>query len=234
MATHAVQPAAVSARSYEHTERIGFAIMMIVAPLIVLAATILHPPHAAENGTEYYHAAADHSDAFYVSHTLFFLGGVALLPAVIGLTRLVQRSHPKAAFWALVLSAMGFMAWGALDGMDFMTYVAGSSSNLDPAVMQTYVDDALANTAILVPVTLVFLLLIVGLVVTGVGLHRAGIIPFWLAMLMPLGVLGVISFLEYPPLLIASGLLLCASIGTVGVRQLRAPDDATASQPAAI
>jgi hypothetical protein len=229
MATHAVQPAGlVAARSYEHTERIGFAIFMVVAPLIVLAATILHPPHAAENGTEYYQAAHDHSDAFYVSHTLFFLGGVAMLPAVIGLTRLVQRSHPKAAFWGLVLSAMGFMAWGALDGMDFMTYVAGSSSNLDTATMQTYVDDALANTAILVPTTIVFLLLIIGLCVLCVGLHRAAIIPFWLALLMPLGVLGVISFLEYPPLLIGSALLLVASIGTVGLRQLRAPDDAEA------
>ena len=232
MAAHAVQPAGVVARCYDHTERIGFAIFMIVGPLITLAATILHPPHAAENGTEYYHAAADHSDQFYTSHTLFFLGGVALLPAVIGLTRLVQRSHPKAAFWGLVLSAMGFVSWGAFDGMDFMTYVAGSSSNLDTATMQTYVDDALANTAILVPLTAVFLTLVIGLVVTCVGLHRAGILPFWVALLMPIGVVGVLSFLEYPPLLIASGLCLCASVGTVGVRQLRAPDDAMASQPA--
>ena len=224
MATQSV-PALARADSYDHTERIGFGIFMVVAPLIVLAATIIHPPHAAENGTEYYHAAADHSDAFYVSHTLFFLGGVAMLPAVIGLARLVQRSHPKAAFWGLVLSAMGFMAWGALDGMDFMTYVAGSSSNLDTGTMQTYVDDALANTAVLVPVTAVFLLILIGLSVLGVGLHCAAIIPFWLALFMPLGVLGVISFLEYPPLLIGSALLLVASIGTVGLRQLRAPDE---------
>ena len=234
MATHASRPAGVVARSYDHTERIGFGIFMIVGPLITLAATILHPPHAAENGTEYYHAAADHSDAFYVSHTLFFLGAVFLLPAVIGLTRLVRRSHPKAAFWGLVLSAMGFVSWGAFDGMDFMTYVAGSSSNLDTNTMQTYIDDALANTAILVPLTAVFLTLVIGLLVTCVGLHRAGILPFWVALLMPIGVIGVLSFLEYPPLLIASGLCLCASIGTVGVRQLRAPDDATASQPAPV
>jgi Domain of unknown function (DUF4386) len=201
---------------------------MVVAPLITLAATIIHPPHAAENGTEYYQAAHDHSNRFYVSHTLFFLGAVTLLPAVIGLARLVQRSHPKAAFWGGVLSAMGFIGWGALDGMDYMTYVAGSSSNLDTTTMQTYIDDALANTAILVPVTIVFALIIIGLSVLGVGLHRAGIIPFWLALLMPIGVLGVISFLEYPPLLIGSALLLVASIGTVGLRQLRAPDDAVA------
>jgi Domain of unknown function (DUF4386) len=232
MAASAVQPAGVVARSHEHTERVGFGIFMVVGPLIVLAATIIHPPHAAENGAEYYGAAHDHSNQFYVSHTLFFLGAVFLLPAVIGLTRLVRSSHPKAAFWGLVLSAMGFVSWGAFDGMDFMTYVAGSSSNLDTSTMQTYVDDALANTAILIPLTAVFLTLVIGLVVTCVGLHRAGILPFWLALLMPIGVLGVLSFLEYPPLLIASGLCLCASVGTVGVRQLRAPDDATASQPA--
>jgi hypothetical protein len=233
MATHAAQPAGAAARSYDHTERIGFAIFMIVAPLIVLAATIIHPPHAAENGSEYYQAAHDHSNQFYAAHTLFFLGGVALLPAVIGLTRLLQRSHPKAAFWGLVLSAMGFVSWGAFDGMDFMTYVAGSSSNLDTNTMQTYIDDALANTAILIPLTAVFLTLIIGLCVIGVGLHRAGILPLWRGLFIPIGVIGILSFLEYPPLLIGSGLLLCASLGTVGVRQLRTPDDATASQTAA-
>lgn len=105
-----------------------------------------------------------------------------------------------------------------------MTYVAGSSSNLDSDTMQEYVDDALANTAILVPVSVVFFLLIIGLCVLAVGLHRAGIIPLWLGLLIPIGVLGVISFLEYPPLLIGSTLLLLASFGTVGVRQLRAPE----------
>jgi hypothetical protein len=72
---------------------------------------------------------------------------------------------------------MGLIGWGALDGMDFMTYVAGSSSNLDTNTMQTYVDDALANTAIIVPVTVVFALLIIGLCLIAVGLHRAAIIP---------------------------------------------------------
>jgi hypothetical protein len=228
MATHAAQPAGAPAASYAHTERIGFAICMIVAPLIVLAACIIHPPHGAENPTEYYQAAHDHSDQFYASHTLFFLGGVVMLPAIIGLARLVQRSHPKQAFWGMLLSAMGMMAWGCLDGFDFMTYIAGSSSNLDSATMQQYIDDVDENSAVLIPVTAVFLLLLVGLCFLVAGLARAGIMRFWQGLLMPLGVIGVLSFLEYPPLLIGSGLLLCASVGIVGVRQLRAPDDAAA------
>jgi hypothetical protein len=65
--------------------------------------------------------------AFYVSHTLFFFGGVLLLPATIELVRLLRDSHPKAAFWGGVLSLMGFIVWGALDGMDFVTYGAGSA-----------------------------------------------------------------------------------------------------------
>jgi hypothetical protein len=204
----------------------------IVAPLVALAATIIHPPHAAENGTEYYQAAHDHSQAFYVAHTLFFFGAVFLLPAIVGLARLLQRrGHGKAAFWGGLLSLMGMIGWGALDGMDFMTYVAGSSSNLDANTMQTYVDDALANSAIIVPVSVVFLLLIIGLCVIAVGLHRAAIIPLWLGLLMPIGVLGVISFLEYPPLLIGSALLLLASFGTVGVRQLRAPTTTLEARP---
>jgi hypothetical protein len=224
MASTITQPAgaASGAASYVNVERIGFGLLMIGAPLVVLAACLIHPPHAAENGAEYYHAALNHSTAFYISHTLFFFGAVFLLPAVVGLARLLQHSHPKAAFWGGLLSLMGFVGWGALDGMDFMTYVAGSSSNLDTSTMQTFVDDALANTANVAPVTVVFLLLIAGLCVIAVGLHRAGILPLWLGLFMPIGIFGVISTLEYPPLLIGSALLLLASFGTVGVRQLRA------------
>jgi hypothetical protein len=233
MASDAVQPAGAVAERYAHTERIVFAIFMIVGPLIVLAATIIHPPHGVRvtAGSEYYGAAHDHTTQFYIAHTLFFLGGVTLLPAVIGLTRLVRRSQPKLALWGLVLSAMGFVGWGAFDGQDFMTYIAGSESNLDTTTMQTYIDDALANTAVLIPTSIVFTLLVIGLVVTGVGLHRAGILHFGLALLLPIGVVGILSFLEYPPLLIASGLCVCASVGTVGVRQLRTPD-APVVQPA--
>jgi hypothetical protein len=44
------------------------------------------------------------------------------------------------------------------------------------------------------PITVVFFLPIIGLRVIAVGLHRAAIVPLWLALLMPIGILGVISW----------------------------------------
>jgi hypothetical protein len=242
MATHAVQPGGDVAESYTHTERIVFAIYMIVSPLILLVATIVHPKHgiAATDGAEYFGAAYDHTTRFYIAHTGYFLTGVTLIVAFIGMNRLVRRTHPKAAFWGLVLSAMGFVGWGAIDGMDFMTWNAGrfsaapgSGGSLDYNTMQTYIDQALGDQAVLIPVFGVFSLLIIGLVVNAVGLHRAGILNFFHALLLPIGVGGVISFLDYPPLEIASGLCVCASVIPIGVRQLRAKD-VTASQPAPV
>jgi hypothetical protein len=118
--------------------------------------------------------------------------------------------------------------------MDFMTYIAGASKSLDTNTMQTYIDDALANTAVTLPTGIVFLILVTGLVVTCIGEHRAGILNLGLALLLPIGIVGVLSFLEYPPLLIASGLCVCASVGTVGVRQLRAPDETAPEQRARV
>ena len=237
MATTA-QPAGSSnaVDGFDHTERLVYAIFMIVGPLVLLAATIIHPPHGIRvtSGSEYYGAAHDHTTQFYIAHTLFFFSGVTLIPAVIGLNRLVRRTHPKAALWGLVLSAMGFVGWGAFDGQDFMTYIAGSEKNLDTNTMQTYIDDGLANTEVTIPTGLVFTVLVIGVVVTGVGLHRAGILPIWLGLLVPIGIVGIMSFLEYPPLLIASGLCVCASIGTVGVRQLRTPHATVPRPPAQV
>jgi hypothetical protein len=218
------------AESYAHVERKVFSIFMIVSPLILLVATIVHPKHGIgkTDGAEYYGAALDHTTRFYIAHTGYFLTGTTLIVAFLGLNRLVRRTHPKAAFWGLVLSAMGFVGWGAIDGMDFMTFNAGrftdSPPNLDQSTMQTYIDQALADNAVLIPVFGVFSLLLIGLVVNAVGMHRAGIVNFFHALLLPIGVGGVISFLDYPPLEIASGVCVCVAVIPVGWRQLRAPD----------
>ena len=234
MAT-AAQPTALS-RSQARTERVVYSIFMIVSPLILLVATIVHPHHGIgkTDGAEYYGAAYNHTTRFYIAHTGYFLTGVTLIVVVIGLTRLVRRTHPKAAFWGLVLSAMGFVGWGAIDGMDFMTYNAGKDKSLNMSTMQSYIDEALADNWVLIPVFGVFTLLIVGLVVTCIGLHRAGILNFFHALLLPIGVGGVISFLDYPPLEIAAGVCVCVSVLPVGVRQLRARNDATPAQEVAV
>jgi hypothetical protein len=230
MATHAVQPAGAVAESYAHTERKVFSIFMIVAPLILLVASTVHPHHGimATDGAEYYGAALNHTKRFYIAHTGYFLTGTTLIVAFIGMNRLVRPTHPKAAFWGLVLSAMGFVGWGAIDGMDFMTFNAGrfthSPTSLDQNTMQTYIDKALGDQAVLIPVFGVFSLLIIGLFVNGVGLHRAGILHFGFALLLPIGVAGVISTLNHPVLQIASALCVCAGVLPVGVRQLRASD----------
>jgi hypothetical protein len=209
---------------------------MIVSPLILLVATIVHPPHGigVTDGASYYGAAYNHTTQFYIAHTGYFLTGATLIVAILGVLRLVRRTHPKAAHWGLVLSAMGFVGWGAIDGMDFMTFNAGNYKNLDMSTMQSYIDDALADSWVLTPVFGVFTLLIIGLVVTAVGMHRAGIHNLFLALLLPIGVAGVIFFLPYVPLEIAAGVCVCASVIPVGVRQLRAREVTVPEQGARV
>ena len=62
MATQVV-PAVAKADSYARMERRVFAIFMIVAPLILIPATIIHPKHGigATDGAEYFGAAYDHT-----------------------------------------------------------------------------------------------------------------------------------------------------------------------------
>jgi hypothetical protein len=220
MADNPVQSVGVT----DASERIGFGLLLIMAPILMLGAGFLHPPHGIENGVQYYHAAHDHPTQFYVAHTLFFLSAVLFVPAVVGLARMVHPSHPKAAFWGCILSLMGFIGYGAMDGMDYMAWVAGNpGTGLDPATMQQYVVTALSSPAIMIPVLLIFLLLVIGLCVLAVGTARAGVLPTWLAVLMPVGMMGVAGALAYPVLLVISSLALLTSFGTVGVKLLKAP-----------
>jgi hypothetical protein len=205
-----------------HTERIGFGLMMIGAPILMLGAALIHPPHSIEDGVQYYHATHDHNTTFYVSHTLFFLAATLFVPAVVGVARLVHPSHPTTAFWGCVLSLMGFIGYGALDGVDYMAWLAGKpDTGLDGTAMQQFISLALETPGIMVPILLVFLLLPLGLIVLAIGTVRAGILPVWLAWLMPVGMVGIAGSLEYPVILILMALALLASFGFVGVRVLR-------------
>src|SRR6476659_3552986 len=107
MARHSSQPD--DAASYGNVERIGFGLLMIGAPMLMIGAGFLHPEHSIENGTAYYRAAHDYSKLFYVSHTMFFLSAVLFVPSVVGIARLIHPSHPKAVFWGCILSLMGFI-----------------------------------------------------------------------------------------------------------------------------
>jgi Domain of unknown function (DUF4386) len=228
MSTVSVQREA-AADSYANVERIGFGVLLIGAPILMLAAAILHPPHGIESGADYFHASHDHSDRFYVAHTFFFLAAVLFVPGVVGLARLVHRSHPKAAFWGCILSLMGFVGYGALDGIDYVNWVAGKpGTGLDPNQMQAMIDEVLHTNAILIPILAVFTLLPIGLIVLGVGLSRAHVMPGWLAALMPIGMAGIAGSLQYPIALTISGLALLASFGFVGLKLLRAPNPALA------
>jgi hypothetical protein len=231
VAHHPVQPAGVSDGN---VERVGFGLLLIGAPILMLGAAFLHPPHGIDNGEQYYHAAHDYSARFYVSHTLFFFAAVLFVPAVVGLSRLVHARQPKAAFWGCVLSLMGFVGYGAFDGADYFAWVAGNPHYaLDAAMMQKFINTALSSMPIMIPMILVFSLLPLGLVMLAVGTTRAGILPIWLSVLMPVGMVGMASFLQFPILLVLSALALLASFGTVGVKMLRAPNG-TQSQAAPI
>jgi hypothetical protein len=111
MASDAAQPAGAT-DSYAHAERIGFGLLMIGAPLLMLGAALFHPPHGIENAAGYYSASHDHTSRFYVSHTFFFLAATLFVPSIVALARMVHPSHPKPAFWGCVLSLMGFVGYG--------------------------------------------------------------------------------------------------------------------------
>ena len=232
MATASVQPEGTAGNNYANGERIGFGLLLIGAPILMLGAAIFHPPHGIESGEMYYMASHDHTAAFYIAHTCFFLAATLFVPGVVGLARLVHPTHPEAAFWGCVLSLMGFVGYGALDGIDYMTWVAGKpDTGLDPTAMQDLIDVTLHTNAILIPIMLVFTLLPIGLIVLAVGLARAQVMPIWLAALMPIGMVGIAASLQYPVALILSGLALLASFGFVGVKLLRAPNAAVSVGP---
>jgi hypothetical protein len=142
--------------------------------------------------------------------------------------------------------ADGLRRLGALDGMgwrpacsitrpriDYMACVADTPGcGLDHATMVKFIEDALGSAGLMVPVLAVFTLLPIGLCVLAYGLIEAKVVPAWVAVLVPLGVIGIAGTLQYTVLLILSALALIAGFGCVGVKLLKPPGEALAQAPA--
>ena len=139
------------------------------------------------------------------------------------------RAIPRQRSGGCVLSLMGFVGWGALDGIDYMAWVSAKpGTGLDETTMVSFLEKALSSPGLMIPVLAVFTLLPIGLVVLAVGLMRAHVVPAWTAWLMPIGIIGIAGSLQYTVLLVLSALALLASFGYVGLRLLRTPDEAVA------
>ncbi len=195
-------------------------IMLVAAPALFLLATVVSPDTDSSNKRIELARIAAHKSAYLAGALLFFLGGLALIGAGIGLTHLFAGQRLGQA--AGVMLSFGGAASVAFYAFTTVEYEMVNQPGLDRAQMARLVDKA-SNAASGLPIFVLFIAgLVLGMLVLAVAAWRSRIVPRWAALVI--AVSGPLAFVSNGKALgIVSTAVVLVGLGSIGVELLLMP-----------
>jgi hypothetical protein len=209
---------------------------MVAAPLVVVAAEVLHA-RFERDAAEQLALVAEHTGRWYAAHLLVLTALALAVPAFLGLARIVRKRRPVLAHAGLVLFVPGLVALAAAAGMELVVWQMAQPEA--PRAEMVALAERVNESVGLAPLFAVVLLFPVAWLVVGIGLYVSRAVPAWAAVLIavsqPLG-FGL-EFTGGPKaLVVAAQVLFAIGLVPIGLRVLRQSDedwaDATVIAPA--
>ena len=121
---------------------------MVVAPLVLLVAMVIHPASDMNEATQVA-TIQDNLDAWYVAHLLALISIAVMVPAVLGLMHMMREREVAFGHVGGGLALLGLLAFAGIVGMELVMWqmAAGGSTREAVALLER-----LNNTAgILIP-----------------------------------------------------------------------------------
>jgi hypothetical protein len=169
---------------------------------------------------------AQHPTRYYLFTILILTGSMLLVPALLGLMRLTRERAPGWGIAGGSLSLLGALVAIGDSASQLVIWQMGArgSDQAQMAALLKRFDSALGSSLLF---TIGGLAILVGTVLLGIGLRRARSIPAWAAAGLPVGTfLNIAGFAAGSvSVLILSGVVLLAALGSVGFAVLRRPDE---------
>ncbi len=199
-------------------------IAMIVAPLVIVVAELLHARFETDAAKQL-DAVAANTGRWYSAHILVLLGLALTVPAFFGLVHLLGRSRAALANVSLVAFVPSLVAVSAIAGMELVLWqMAQPEANRAEMVALA---ERLNESAGVIAVFLVALLFPVVWLLVGIGLYRAPAVAAWAAVLIAISQpIGFVGELAGGPKALAVGAQIAFAVGLipVGLRVLRQSD----------
>jgi hypothetical protein len=226
--------------STDRVRRYLLAGSMALCPVLLMAGTALEF-ETGEAGSQELAAVAADTGRFYASTLLLALGLALLTPTALGLMQLARgRGGTLTTVGGCLLFVAGTATATGITMYGVMTTVA-SDPALPRDTMAQFAEAAGESGYAAPPFVVGFFGMAIGLVVTSIGLVRAGTVPVWMPVL--LGVGAVTTFLTsdagWPMLLAVSPLLVLVGLAVEVARPDRTvvlpdlPGQRPADEPAA-
>lgn len=199
---------------------------LITAPLALGAAELLRisVEGDAQGTRDQFENIAASPGAWQVATVLNMLGIVLFVPAVLGLLHLLHHRGAVLGHIGGGLFLIGLLGFAAHNAGYYGTLGAVSAPGIDQEQMIRF-----WQASETVPGNLVWLLMfligyVLGMVLLGVGLFWARVVPRWTAALIVLYVVGFVFAAESLLITLISWMLLFVGLGTIGFMLLRQSD----------
>ena len=207
----------------QHLRKTVAGLCMVLGPLLVLVAFVLSPRLETDAAAQL-RVAAEHVDRFYLVNLLAMVGVALLFPAVLGLMHMVRERRPFEGAVGGGLAFVGLLATMASFGLAFAMWQM-VSDGVQPGDV-ALLDSINESAGVQIPVFIVGFAGAVGVGVLMLGMYRAHVVDWWMALFVATGV--VLINVAFPTgmlaLAIAGGALMLVGLGTIGLMVLREGD----------
>jgi hypothetical protein len=213
-----------------HSRKMLAGACMVVAPLVLLAATVIHPASDMDEAAQVA-TIADNLDAWYVAHLLALVAIVLTVPAVLGLMHMLRERQVALGHVGGGLAVLGLLAYTGIVGIELAMWQMAGGGNTAEAVALL---ERLNETAgILIPFGVVSFGFALGMACLAVGLYRARAVQSWMAISVAVGSIAfgfaVAAAMNW--LAIVAAAFLVVGLGAIGRMVLRETDEAWEHTP---
>ena len=213
-----------------HFRKMVAGFCMVLAPLLLLVAMVVHP----ETGTEASStiaAAADSPDAWYIAHLLGLVSLFLAVPAVLGLMHMLREREVAMGHLGGGLGLLGILAFVGIVSMEgFVGWQAGVG---DRSEMVALFDRLYDTAGVVIPFYVMSFAFTLGMLCLAYGLYRARAVQSWMALF--LGISAVLMAIGFPTanelVSIVGAAFLFVGLGSIGRMVLGEPDEAWEHTP---
>jgi MFS family permease len=213
-----------------HSRKMLAGACMVVAPIVLLVATVIHPASDMDEAAQVA-TIADNLDAWYVAHLLALIAIVVMVPAVLGLMHMLREREVAFGHVGGGLAMLGLFAFTGIVAIELVMWQLAAGGNIREAVALL---ERLNETAgIVIPFVIVSFGFSLGVACLAIGLYRARAVQSWMAVSVAAGAIlfGVAIGSAMNWLAIVAAAFLVVGLGAIGRMVLRETDEAWEHTP---
>ena len=160
---------------------------MVLAPLVLLGAEIVHPEEKTNAGDQLA-VVANNLDQWYVAHLMAAIAVVLMVPAVLGLMHMLREREVVYGHVGGALAMLGLLAIAGIVAMELVLWQMGTiGANAQMTDLANRLTD---TTGIVVPFFVVAFGFMLGLICLAIGLYRARAVQSWMSLFLIVAAVG--------------------------------------------